>query len=447
MGLRLLDVENQVWNDFWVNSESGVLTTPGMSGYFKDGAAIFTADDMDGDQPIRVRGIWDRITSKSCRWQQGISHNGGKTWTDNWFMDWTRILLACGTALFGAVTVWAQQQPWDPQRTPGVYAGADQNRAAFVQANCKHPVPPAPARRGSGAAPATPQAYRVRAIPGVIAAGQRWRALWTEGGANADSPIGVADGVLIAQPAKSQVIKVGLNGKAALLATDTYSGGALAMTHDGKLYIGERALNRSIWQVFPERKLFADTKDDEPLECLGADVLNDMVADGKGGIYLTMGGVYYLNPQGVVRGPFGVSPGNGLILSKDDTTLYVTGRLAVATPPTDHGVHAGAPTPAGGLVAFDVQSDGTLLNERQYAWAGGDGSAIDDAGRIYTTGDGGTWVIGTSGELLGFIASPRRLIGVAFGGPQRKTLFGVANNPVQVFAIDMIAAGISNRAK
>jgi hypothetical protein len=36
-------------------------------------------------------------------------------------------------------------------------------------------------------------------------------------------------------------------------------------------------------------------------------VLNDMVADSKGGIYMTMGGIYYVNPQGVVSGRFGVT--------------------------------------------------------------------------------------------------------------------------------------------
>ncbi|MBK8324850.1 MAG: hypothetical protein IPL06_19765 [Betaproteobacteria bacterium] len=30
MGLRLLDVEKRLWNDFWVNAKSGVLTTPGL---------------------------------------------------------------------------------------------------------------------------------------------------------------------------------------------------------------------------------------------------------------------------------------------------------------------------------------------------------------------------------------------------------------------------------
>jgi hypothetical protein len=90
MGLRLLDVAGQVWWDYWVNAKSGVLTPPGMPGGFADGAGTFIADDKDGDQPIKVRGVWDRITRGSCRWHQAVSRDGGATWQPNWFMDWTR---------------------------------------------------------------------------------------------------------------------------------------------------------------------------------------------------------------------------------------------------------------------------------------------------------------------------------------------------------------------
>lgn len=90
MGLRLLDVEKRLWSDFWVNAKSGVLTTPGTTGVFVDGAGTFVADDMDGDKPMKVRGVWDRITPKSCRWHQALSYDDGKTWQGQWFMDWTR---------------------------------------------------------------------------------------------------------------------------------------------------------------------------------------------------------------------------------------------------------------------------------------------------------------------------------------------------------------------
>lgn len=91
MGLRLLDVENKVWNDFWVNAKSGVLTTPGQTGGFENGVGTFGADDMDGDKPIKVKGVWDKITPNSCRWWQAVSWDDGKTWEENWVMEWTRV--------------------------------------------------------------------------------------------------------------------------------------------------------------------------------------------------------------------------------------------------------------------------------------------------------------------------------------------------------------------
>lgn len=90
MGLRLLDVERKIWSDFWVNSASGVLTTPGTTGGFVDGVGIFETTDTDAGAPIVVRGVWDRITPRSCRWYQTVSRDAGKTWQPNWFMDWTR---------------------------------------------------------------------------------------------------------------------------------------------------------------------------------------------------------------------------------------------------------------------------------------------------------------------------------------------------------------------
>ena len=48
------------------------------------------AEDSDEKGSVLYRGVWDRITPNSCRWFQGGSRDGGKTWTDTWFMDWTR---------------------------------------------------------------------------------------------------------------------------------------------------------------------------------------------------------------------------------------------------------------------------------------------------------------------------------------------------------------------
>ncbi len=146
----------------------------------------------------------------------------------------------------------------------------------------------------------------------------------------------------------------------------------------------------------------------DPLDCIGG-VINDLTADSKGGVYFTMGGVYYASPKGVVT-KYGenVTP-NGIILSANEKTLYVTN----------------GPT----LAAFDVQPDGSLTNQREFAkleGGGGDGSTIDAAGRIYVTTNAGVQVISPEGKYLGLIPTPRGVITTAFGGKDKKTLFILA---------------------
>lgn len=90
MGLRLLDVEQRVWSDFWVNAKSGVLTSPGQTGSFEDGRGLFYSDYEDKGRTMLSVGIWDDITGSSCRWRQATSADGGRTWDHNWVMHWTR---------------------------------------------------------------------------------------------------------------------------------------------------------------------------------------------------------------------------------------------------------------------------------------------------------------------------------------------------------------------
>lgn len=90
MGLRTLDMKEKVWSDYWMNAKWGTLGSAGVTGGFIDGDGVFVSDDMDGDVAIKVIGLWDRITPASCRWRQGVSRDGGKTWDWNWIIDWTR---------------------------------------------------------------------------------------------------------------------------------------------------------------------------------------------------------------------------------------------------------------------------------------------------------------------------------------------------------------------
>lgn len=86
LGLRILDMKTRLWADHWVNAKSGVVGSPGLPGSFEAGAGVFENEE-DG---VLYRSVWDLITPRSCRWQQGVSRDGGKTWQLDWSMDWTR---------------------------------------------------------------------------------------------------------------------------------------------------------------------------------------------------------------------------------------------------------------------------------------------------------------------------------------------------------------------
>jgi sugar lactone lactonase YvrE len=186
--------------------------------------------------------------------------------------------------------------------------------------------------------------------------------------------------------------------------------------------------------------MLANSYNGEPFECVGGGI-NDLMADARGGVYISglAGGVYYANPQGVVsRYGEGVR-GNGIILSPDEKTLYVTN--------------------GGTLVAFDVKPDGSLTNQRDFGklrgGQGGDGSAVDAQGRVYVATGSSVDVFAPSGEFLGSIMGPRGLHGTAFGGRDKKTLYaivfygawGTKSARNRVIAIPTIAEGYMGRAK
>jgi gluconolactonase len=327
-----------------------------------------------------------------------------------------------------------------PPPTRGGGAGRGQARGAGGGAPATPGAPAAPggqAARGAApagrGAPAGPRDYTVTAIPGVIAAGQQWKVVWEGTGNNADGILASGDGgLLAAQNDNGAVLKLDRDGKASIAYSGTRTGGALSMNSKGALFIAERALNPAIRQLAPESRVLANRFRDDPLDCIGG-VLNDLTADSKGGAYFTMGGLFYASPAGVVTQYGENLATNGVILSADEKTLYVTN--------------------GGTVAAFDVRPDGSLANQRVFVTlqggGGGDGLAVDSAGRVYVTGGPGVHVAGADGTYLGLIPTPRGVITAAFAGPDKKTLYAVANDRVnvQIFTIPMIAQGYPGRAK
>jgi gluconolactonase len=353
-------------------------------------------------------------------------------------------VLMLSFGLLVTVPAFAQDAAPALRQGPGVQAAQDAREPA-VLAQCKHapPAPPAvPARPPGGtAANPGPADYEVSAIPGVVAAGARWQVIWTETGNNADGIIATRDGgLLVAQNDNSDVVRLDRDGKASIVYRDTHTGGALSMNKHGVLFIDEREFNPAIWELAPTRRLLANRYQGDPLDCIGT-VLNDLSAAANGGVYFTMGGLFYADPHGTITQYGENLRTNGIILSADEKTLYVTN--------------------AGTLVAFDVQPDGSLRNQRTLATlpgGGGDGSTIDAEGRIYVTATRGIVVVSPDGNVLGTLPTPLGAISVAFSGPDKKTLYavviersgkpgiaGIAGG--QVIAMSMIARGYQGRAK
>lgn len=300
------------------------------------------------------------------------------------------------------------------------------------------------------------RAVTVTAIPGVVGAGATWSVAW-QGADNADGLVGTADGgVLFAQEQPRRISKLDATDRVSIFLSDTHGVGSIGIDSKGRLVAVERTCTdpgrrpgqcaepTAISVLTPTRTVLADRFEGKPLGRL-----NDLVVDAKGGVYFTVGGVYYVGPSGGVKSLGDDLRTNGVMLSRDETIVYVTNGNVI--------------------VAFDVQPDGGATNRRNFATldagGNGDGMAIDDAGRLYVTSAPGVQVFNPEGQYLGLIPTPRPAISVAFSGPGKRTLYvvgsgalgpdgqevrtpdGVRNNAKTIYRLPMIAAGFSGRAK
>jgi gluconolactonase len=299
---------------------------------------------------------------------------------------------------------------------------------------------------GQAPAPA-PKETTATEIPGVIAAGSKVQLIW-QGFEGADGIVGDAQGnLLFAERTANRVSKIDKNDKTTSLLTDTNEAGALAIDYKGRILDIERKDPQRVRELAPERVVLADHFGDQKFEGM-----RDLMVDKKGGVYITDGRtsrkgsvVCYIDPSGKISDLLDdVDGANGLVLSPDEKTAYITD------------------TPNEYLLAYDVQPDGRLTNRRNFGHleggkrTGGDGVAIDGAGRVYVATPTGIQVFDAKGQNLGTIPTPRPDTSLAFAGPDKKTLYIVgrgADGPGDqgqarsIYKVQMIAQGFKGRAK
>ena len=132
---------------------------------------------------------------------------------------------------------------------------------------------------------------------------------------------------------------------------------------------------------------------------------------------------YRRDPNGVLSVIDEGGNTNGITLSPDETRLYLS--------------HLGG-GPANILV-FDVDAAGAVSNPRPFVSnVGSDGMAIDCAGNLYIT-QNGVRIYDPEGELIGTLAAPGAA-NVAFGGPDRRTLFITAT--VSLLSVELEIPGL-----
>jgi gluconolactonase len=128
---------------------------------------------------------------------------------------------------------------------------------------------------------------------------------------------------------------------------------------------------------------------------------------GKTGVFRVTNGVVTLIDD-TIRQP------NGIELSPDGTTLYVGGNAS------------------GKIYKYPVNADGSTGPRSDFASLDGtDGGTVDCAGNVYQTtyGDGKVHVFSPAGQPLGTISAGRNATNVAFGGPDRTTLYITSGTP------------------
>jgi gluconolactonase len=262
--------------------------------------------------------------------------------------------------------------------------------------------------------------------------------------------------LLFAQEQPRRISKLDAMDRVSVSLADTHGVGSIGIDSKGRIVAVERTCTdpgghpesctepTAVSVLTPTRRVLADRFEGKPLGRL-----NDLVVDAKGGVYFTVGGAYYVAPNGGVKSLGTDLRTNGVMLSRDEKIVYVTNGNTI--------------------VAFDILPDGGVTNRRNFATleagGNGDGVAIDDAGRLYVTSAPGVQVLSREGQFLGLIPTPRPAISVAFSGTGKRTLYivgsgavggdgqeyttpnGVRNNAKTIYRLPMIAAGFSGRPK
>lgn len=298
-----------------------------------------------------------------------------------------------------------------------------------------------PALAQSAGQPSTGQV----AIAGVIAAGSTVE-LVKDGFGNLDGPVAGPNGSFyFSDVGVGQTYRISPNGTIELVNDFNNSSTSLGFDAKGRLIALEGITGRVV--AIDAHNQVTVLVDKPPTGDRYAP--NDLIIDSQGGVYFTDPASRSQGGDTRASRVLYVAPGRPpvLITSAIDRptgiTLTLDGKMLLI-----------ADSDSGNIMAMDVQPDGTAVNLRPWlrlknmpAGRTGtpEGLAIDSEGRLYVATAFGVHVYSRMGEFLGSITVPRLPSNVAFGGPDRKTLYITARSAL--YRIRTLSAGPSGRGK
>jgi gluconolactonase len=275
---------------------------------------------------------------------------------------------------------------------------------------------------------------------------------------SAEGPVAAPDGSLyFTEPSDNRIYRVDADDHVTVLfdagRIDDRKGErwripALAMDRRDRIFAARRAGRGKIGIaiVYPagEARFVAESYRGKPFTAP-----NDLTMGQNGAIYFTDPGegqdrphaVYYVKPSGeVLLGTDNLESPNGILLSRDEKTLYVVDSSSEY------------------VLAFDVHPDGTLGSRRNFVKLKGverngqgvidsgiDGLALDSAGDLYAISHAGVEVFNVRGEPLGIMPVGTQATNLAFAGTDGKTLYITTHG--SLLKVRMLAQRYQERAK
>lgn len=292
-------------------------------------------------------------------------------------------------------------------------------------------------------------------IAGVVAAGTPVHVI-KDGFNGSEGTIALPDGsVIFSETAANRTIRIDKDDVVTTFLENTGGANGMAFDAEGRLFVTQVPFGTggiAILYPAPSRRTLVTGFNGKPFGRA-----NDLTVAKNGGVYFTdSANAQPMPPEGVPlpAALYYLAPGtatprqlltdvafpNGLVLSRDDKTLYLN---------NTNGEY---------MLAFDVLGDGSLGNRRNFARyegvtpnaagvpvSGADGLTLDREGRLYAACANGVQVFSPQGRHLGTIPMPRAPQNLSFAGPAKSTLYVVGRGVAS--RVSMLARGLDERAR